>query len=154
MTVVVQRVTSACVRVDGEAVGKCEQGFLLLAGVAKGDDETDIRLLADKISGLRIMEDENQKMNQSLADVGGGMLVISNFTLCGDYRKGNRPDFFSAADPETAKRLYDLFCRLLKEKNPKTECGVFGADMKIEACCDGPVTLVMDSRVLRKLREP
>ncbi len=154
MTVVVQRVTSASVEVEGKIVGSCGRGFLLLAGISKEDTETDVRLLADKIGGLRIMEDENQKMNQSLADVDGGMLVISNFTLCADYRKGNRPDFFGAADPVTAKRLYDLFCQYLKEKNPKVECGIFGADMKIDACCDGPVTLVMDSRVLRKLRQP
>ena len=154
MTVVLQRVTSACVRVDGETVGSCAQGFLLLVGVSREDDETDVGVLCDKIAGLRIMEDENQKMNRSLADVDGGMLIVSNFTLCADYRKGNRPDFFAAAGPDRAKALYGLFCRKMQEKNPRVECGVFGADMKIEAHCDGPVTLVLDSRVLRRVREP
>lgn len=154
MTVVLQRVSSACVRVDGEAVGACENGFLLLVGVTKEDDESDVTLLCDKIANLRIMEDENQKMNRSLADVNGGMLIISNFTLCADYRKGNRPDFFAAASPDQAKKLYDLFCQKMKEKNPRVGCGIFGADMKIEAHCDGPVTLTMDSRVLRRVREP
>ncbi len=153
MIVIVQRVQSAAVAVDGEICGSCEKGLLLLCGVAKGDTEQDARLIADKIVRMRIFEDENQKMNLSVADVGGSVLAISNFTLCADYRKGNRPDYFGAADPISAKALYAYFCDLLSEQIP-TQRGVFGADMKIDVLCDGPVTISVDSRVLRRSREP
>jgi D-tyrosyl-tRNA(Tyr) deacylase len=139
--------------VDGEAVGACENGFLLLVGVTNEDDESDVTLLCDKIANLRIMEDENQNMNRSLADVNGGMLIISNFTLCADYRKGNRPDFFAAARPEQAIPLYEYFVDLVRRDGTPVATGEFGADMKIELCCDGPVTIVMESDKLKKKKE-
>lgn len=150
MTAVIQRVSSASVSVDGDIVGKCREGLLILFGVAEGDSEQDADLLAVKIPKLRIFNDENGKMNLSLADIGGSALVISNFTLLANYRHGNRPDYFGAASPAEAERLYNYFMTQLSAKISSVEGGVFGADMKIEANCDGPVTLVIDSEVLKK----
>lgn len=150
MIAVLQRVKRAAVRVEGEVVGDCAHGLLVLLGVAKGDGEEDARALAEKIVALRIFEDENQKMNLSLADIDGEMLTVSNFTLLASYKKGKRPDYFAAASPEEANRLYEYFCSLVGEKIRRAEKGIFGADMEIETVCDGPVTIVMDSNVLLK----
>lgn len=150
MIAVLQRVNRAAVRVDGEVVGACEKGLLVLLGVARGDGEEDARALAEKIVNLRIFEDENGKMNLSLKDVGGEMLTVSNFTLLASYRKGKRPDYIAAAAPEEANRLYCFFCDLADREIERAARGVFGADMQIETVCDGPVTIVMDSNVLLK----
>ena len=121
----------------------------------KANTKKDFKKFSQRNVHKRRSKDAAVKaLARALADVNGGMLIISNFTLCADYRKGNRPDFFAAASPDQAKKLYDLFCQKMKEKNPRVGCGIFGADMKIEAHCDGPVTLTMDSRVLRRVREP
>lgn len=155
MTVVLQRVLHASVSVDGQVCGSCEKGMLLLVGVCREDTDADALLLAEKIARLRIFEDENQKMNLSLSQIGGGVLAVSNFTLCADYRRGNRPDFFGAMPPDRARALYTYFCDVLGEQLGQSVArGVFGADMKIDACCDGPVTLTLDSRVLRRERTP
>ncbi len=151
MKAIIQRVSSAQVDVDGKTVGKIEKGFLILLGVNNGDDEKDADVLADKISGLRIFTDENDKMNLSLADVNGSVLVISNFTLCADCSHGRRPSFINAARPETAKPLYDYFCdRMLKNGVSRAEKGIFGADMQVSLVNDGPVTIDIDSKDLKK----
>lgn len=150
MIAVLQRVKRAAVSVDGEVVGACGKGLLVLLGVAKGDGEEDARALAEKIINLRIFEDENEKMNLSLLDVHGEMLTVSNFTLLASYKKGKRPDYFAAAAPDEANRLYEYFCDLVEREVSHTDRGVFGADMQIETVCDGPVTIVMDSNVLLK----
>lgn len=150
MRAVVQRVHRASVTADGIPAGMCDVGLLILLGVARGDTAEDALALAEKISKMRIFCDENGKMNLSVRDIGGGALVVSNFTLCAAYAKGNRPDYFAAEDPAAAKKLYDHFSRLLAERVGRVECGVFGADMQISTELDGPVTIVMDSEVLRK----
>lgn len=144
MRIVLQRVTSASVRVDGEVTGAIGTGFLLLLGVGHGDTEDDCRRLADKISGLRIFSDENDKINLSLSDVGGEVLVVPQFTLYADCRKGNRPNFVQAAKPELANELYEYFVDHLRQKGLHIETGVFGADMKVELLNDGPFTLVLE----------
>lgn len=149
MRVVVQRVISASVAVSGETVGKCGKGFLILLGVAKGDTEADAELLAAKLSKLRVFEDENGKMNRSLSDIDGELLIISNFTLYADCRHGNRPDFLKAEAPAEADRLYNFFTDRMRELSGcPTETGIFGADMKVSIENDGPVTLVIDSSEL------
>lgn len=151
MRVVVQRVSGASVAVSGETVGKCGRGFLILLGVAKGDTEADADVLAAKLSKLRIFEDGNGKMNLSLSDIGGELLIISNFTLYADCRHGNRPDFLMAEAPAEANRLYEYFTDRMKTLSGcPTETGVFGADMKVSIENDGPVTLVIDSPELMK----
>ena len=150
MRAVLQRVESASVTIDGAVKGKCGQGLLILLGVAKGDTEPDAAVLAEKISKLRIFSDENDKMNLSVTDINGSALVISNFTLCADYRKGNRPDYFQNAEPDTANELYEYFVTLLHDRIASVECGEFGADMKVSLVNDGPVTIIMDSGVLMK----
>lgn len=151
MLAVLQRVSNASVTVDGEIKGQINKGFLILLGVNSQDTDKDAAVLAAKISGLRIFTDENDKMNLSLEDVEGETLVISNFTLCADCRKGRRPNFISAARPETAEPLYELFCSELKANGvKKVEKGVFGADMKVELLNDGPVTITIDSKELIK----
>lgn len=150
MIAVIQRVTRAAVTADGLPSGNCGKGFLILLGVLKGDDAEDVRLLAEKISKLRVFEDEAGKMNLALADVSGGLLVVSNFTLGANYAHGNRPDFFGSASPDVAEPLYEDFIRQIKAKGIPCESGVFGADMQINMEADGPVTIVMDSAVLRK----
>lgn len=147
MIAVIQRVSGASVSVDGETVGKCGHGLCILLGVAEGDTREDADALARKILNLRIFEDENGKMNRSLVDVSGEMLVISNFTLLASYKKGNRPDYMGAARPEAANGLYEYFADNCRCFVP-VECGVFGADMKVYIHNDGPVTIVMDSKVL------
>ena len=150
MIAVIQRVKKASVIADGVPSGVCDKGFLILLGVLKGDEEEDVRLLSEKISKLRVFEDEAGKMNLSLADVSGGLLVVSNFTLGANYVHGNRPDFFESAPPAEAEPLYELFIAQIKEKGFPCESGVFGADMEISLVADGPVTIVMDSLKLRK----
>ena len=150
MRAVLTRVKSASVAIDGEIVGRIGQGFLILLGVGPEDTEEVCRYLAEKTLGLRIFEDENQKMNRSILDVGGEALVVSNFTLLANYSHGNRPEYMSAAAPAEANRLYEYFCEKLNESVPHVGRGVFGADMAVEIMGDGPVTIVMDSKVLIK----
>jgi len=145
MRVVVQRVTRAEVRVADQVVGRIDQGLLVLLGVAAGDLEEDARFVADKLAALRVFEDHAGKMNRSVADVGGGLLVVSQFTLLGDARKGNRPGFSAAAPPEEANALYERVCALLREKGLPVAQGVFRADMQVELVNDGPVTILLDS---------
>lgn len=151
MIVVLQRVLSSEVVIDGECVGKGNHGLLLLCGVEKGDDENDAVLMAEKILKMRIFEDEADKMNLSVADIGGDIVVVPNFTLLAAYRKGNRPDFMNSAPPSEAKSLFEYFKGYLSERI-HTESGVFGADMKVSLVNDGPVTISMDSRVLKRER--
>lgn len=150
MTAVLQRVSRATVYADGEFSGECGKGLFILLGINTEDTEEDARLLADKIARLRIFCDEQDKMNLSVTDVGGGVLVVSNFTLQANYARGNRPDYLAAARPEKAEPLYEYFLRLMEERVTQVGHGKFGADMRIEASCDGPVTIVMDSAVLKK----
>jgi len=150
MKAVIQRVSSASVVVDGQTVGSCERGYLILLGVAMGDTETDAELLCKKISALRIFRDENEKMNLSIRDIDGEALVISQFTLLADYRHGNRPDFLASAKPDEANRLYEYFKTLLSKELRRVESGIFGADMKVSLVNDGPVTICMDSEILKK----
>ena len=150
MRAVIQRVSSASVAVDGEVVGSCERGYLILLGVAQGDTELDAELLCKKIAALRIFRDENDKMNLSIRDIDGEALVISQFTLLANYRHGNRPDFLESAKPDEANRLYEYFKGLLSRELRRVECGIFGADMKVSLTNDGPVTICMDSEVLKK----
>lgn len=149
MIAVLQRVRRASVSVDGEVRGRCQQGLLILLGVDVDDTEEDARLLSAKIANLRIFEDENGKMNLSAVTIGGEALVISNFTLLANYSHGHRPDYLRAARPPQAEPLYLHFAELLRAHLPSVECGVFGADMKLDIDADGPVTIVMDSAVLR-----
>lgn len=145
MRAVLTRVTSASVSIGGEIKGKIGKGFLVLLGIKDGDNSDDVKKLASKITGLRIFEDENEKMNLSLDQVGGDILVISQFTLYGNCKKGRRPEFISAARPETAIPLYEHFISLCREEGFHVETGEFGADMQVLSCNDGPVTLILDT---------
>lgn len=153
MIAVLQRAESAEVTVGGETVGKIGKGLLLLLGVAEGDGEKDAIALAAKAAKCRIFSDGEGKQNLSLIDVGGEALVVSNFTLLANYKHGNRPDYFGAAKPEEADRLYGFFVSELKKHVPSVQTGVFGADMKIALHADGPITIVMDSAVLSSAKE-
>jgi len=153
MTLVLQRVKNAAVTVDEETVGEIGEGLLLLLGVAAGDAEHDADLLAAKAVNCRIFSDEAGRMNRSVLDVGGSLLVVSNFTLLGDYRHGNRPDFFGAADPAMAEKLYEYFIARVRERVDRVATGRFGAHMRIDFAADGPVTLVMESDALKKKGE-
>lgn len=148
MRAVIQRVLNASVEVDNEIIGKIGQGFLVLLGVGQEDDEADMKYIADKIINLRVFEDENEKMNLSINDVGGELLVVSQFTLYGDCRKGRRPSFDSAGEPKMAKELYEKTCKYFKDFGIKVETGRFAADMKVNLLNDGPVTLLLDSKKL------
>lgn len=151
MKAVIQRVTRASVTVDGERVSAIENGLLILLGVAEGDTRRDAEVLADKIANLRIFSDSDDKMNLSLLTVEGAALVVSQFTLCADCRKGRRPDFFGAAKPDIADELYEYFCERIKNTGvDEVQKGVFGADMKVELLNDGPVTILIDSGDLKK----
>ncbi len=150
MKAVLQRVSEASVKVDGKVVGSCGQGLMILLGVAEGDTTAEADMLAKKILALRIFCDENGKMNKSVKDIDGEMLVISQFTLLANYRHGNRPDFLSAVSPDEATRLYEYFVSLVREEIRNVGCGIFGADMKVSLCNDGPVTIVMDTDVLKR----
>jgi D-aminoacyl-tRNA deacylase len=146
MRAVFQRVTSASVEVDGKIVGRIQQGMMVLLGVAKGDDESDTRYLVDKIRSLRIFADEQGKMNRSLTEVGGGVLLVSQFTLLGRTTNGRRPSFDGAAPPDLAKRLYEQVAADLRACGTPVETGVFAARMQVALVNDGPVTFVVDSR--------
>ena len=148
MRAVLSKVKSASVRVDGKTVGQIGQGFLILLGVTHDDTEVQCRKLADKLCSLRIFDDENDKINLSLDDVGGEILVISQFTLYGNCRKGRRPEFLSAARPETAIPLYERVIALCREQGFRVETGVFGADMQVLSQNDGPVTILLDTKEL------
>lgn len=150
MKAVIQRVSNARVVVDGECVGSCERGYMILLGVAAGDTEEDAELLCRKIVNLRIFCDEAGKMNRSIKDIDGEMLVISQFTLLANYRHGNRPDFLESAKPDEANRLYEYFKSLAAAEVRRVEAGVFGAHMEVSLTNDGPVTIVMDSEVLKR----
>ena len=150
MIAVLQRVKHATVEVDGNIVGECGSGLCVLLGVAREDTEEDARALVQKMVELRIFRDENDKMNLSLKDIGGELLVVSNFTLLAAYKKGRRPDFFGAAAPADAERLYEYFCSLCEVEIPHVARGIFGADMDLTITNQGPVTIVMDSNVLLK----
>lgn len=145
MRAVVQRVDKAKVTVDGKIVGEISRGLMVLVGVVEGDTEKDVQYLADKVTGLRIFEDEAEKMNLSVKDIGGEILSVSQFTLYGDCRKGKRPSFDKAAKPETAIVLYKKFNELCRQQNIKVETGVFGAHMLVELANNGPVTILLDS---------
>jgi D-tyrosyl-tRNA(Tyr) deacylase len=145
MRIVVQRSKQASVTVDGEITGQITKGLVLLVGVTHEDTNEDAAYLADKIVNLRIFEDENEKMNLSLLDVGGEILSVSQFTLYGDCKKGRRPNFMAAAKPDFANELYEEFNSLLREKGIHVETGIFGAMMDVALINDGPVTLIVDS---------
>ncbi len=148
MRAVIQRVRESSVSVDGEIKGAVGKGYNILLGVMQGDTEAQAELLAAKVSKLRVFEDENGKMNKSVLDVGGEILVISQFTLCADIKKGNRPSFTDSAAPDEANRLYECFCACLRNEGvSKVETGVFAADMLVKIDNDGPVTIVMDTEI-------
>jgi D-aminoacyl-tRNA deacylase len=146
MKAVIQRATRASVEVNGQVVGRIDAGLLVLLGVAKGDGETDGRYLVEKIRTLRIFADEQGKMNRSLADIGGSVLLVSQFTLLGRTTNGHRPSFDEAAPPDEAKGLYEQVVAGLRDHGTHVETGVFAAHMQVELRNDGPVTFVLDSR--------
>src|SRR5574337_1543286 len=149
MRAVLQRVTNASVEVERKVVGQIQEGLMVLLGVAKGDDETDVRYLIDKIRSLRIFADEQGKMNRSLTDVGGAVLLVSQFTLLGRTDNGRRPSFDGAAPPDLAKRLYEQVAADLQAGGTSVETGVFASHMSVTLVNDGPVTFVVDSRAAR-----
>lgn len=146
MRCVVQKVTRASVTVDGELVGAIENGYMVLVGAEEGDLEQDVSYCAEKISGLRVFEDEDDKMNLSLQDVGGAVLLVSQFTLLGDARHGRRPSFIRAARPEQAEPLFELLCRRIADKGIHVETGRFRTHMEVSLVNDGPVTILLDSK--------
>lgn len=148
MRFVIQRVSHASVTIDAEVAGKIEKGFLVLIGIEDDDTEKTADKMVAKMTGLRIFEDEEGKMNLSLKQVNGGLLLISQFTLYADCRKGNRPSFIRAGKPEKASRLYEYIIEKCREQDLQVEQGIFGADMKVELLNDGPVTILLDSREL------
>lgn len=145
MRAVVQRVTYSNVKVDGNIVGEINRGFNVLIGISKEDTEEDMKYIKDKLINLRVFEDENNKMNLSLSDIQGELLIISQFTLYGDVRKGRRPNFMNALGGNETKVFYDKFIESMKETGLKIETGIFGADMKVDIKNDGPVTILLDS---------
>lgn len=150
MKAILQRVTFAEVKVDGNTVGKIDNGFLILLGVAEGDTEKEADALSAKVATLRVFTDENDKMNLSLADIDGEVLVISNFTLYADCSHGRRPNFMKAAKPDIAEPLYEYFCEKMADNGVRrVEKGIFGADMKVSLLNDGPVTIDIDTRDLK-----
>lgn len=146
MRTVIQRVSRGNVTIDGNTTGAIRQGFVVLLGVAAGDERADAEYLAEKISNLRVFEDSGGKMNLSIGDIGGSMLVISQFTLLADCRKGRRPSFVKAAGPETANELYTYFIQQVQTRQIPVETGRFGARMAVSIENDGPVTIIIDSR--------
>lgn len=150
MKAVIQRISEGKVTVDNEIIAQCGRGLLVLLGVAQSDTEEDAELLAAKITKLRIFSDENDKMNLSVTDVDGGIIVVSNFTLMASYRKGNRPDYLQSASPEKAEMLYEYFTKLVSQVIKNTSHGSFGAHMMVSITNDGPVTISMDSEVLKQ----
>lgn len=151
MRAIIQRVAKSSVTVDGELKGSVGKGYNVLLGVMEGDTDVQAELLAAKVSKLRVFEDENGKMNKSILDIGGEILAISQFTLCADIKKGNRPSFTDSAAPDEANRLYEYFCDCLRKDGvSKVETGVFAADMLVSIENDGPVTIMMDTDIWRK----
>ena len=150
MRAIVQRISQGKVSVDGEIIAQCGRGLMVLLGVTHGDTREDADLLADKIAKLRIFSDENDKMNLSVTDVDGGIILVSQFTLYASYRKGNRPDYMNSASPDVAEPLYGYFAERLKTHTPKVSTGQFGAHMMLDFVNDGPVTIPMDSDVLKQ----
>lgn len=144
MKIVIQRVSSASVEVNGETVGAINKGFLVLFGAAEGDTKADADRLAKKVCNLRIFEDENERINKSLSDVDGSLLVISQFTLCADCSHGNRPSFFGAMEPKQASELYDYFCEQCKTYIPNVQKGIFGEVMKVSLVNEGPFTITLE----------
>lgn len=153
MRAVIQRVSRASVSVDGAVVGECGKGFLVFLCVMENDDVSDVDLMCRKIVNMRIFEDENGKINRSLSDVGGQLLVISQFTLSANCVHGNRPDFLAAAKPETASALFDRFVAQAGETVPHVGTGVFGAHMDVSIENDGPFTIILDTDTLRKKKD-
>jgi len=149
--VVLQRVSGSSVSIEGKIVGQIGSGFLVLAGIGTDDTEQDYKFLAEKIVNLRVFEDDEGKMNRSLLETGGSLLVVSQFTLFADCRKGRRPSFINAAPPEKAAADFDKFLALLKQYQIKVESGVFGAMMDVELVNDGPVTIILDSKELQSV---
>ena len=151
MKAVIQRVSEASVKVDGETVGSCQNGYMILLGAADGDTLEDVEILARKVANLRVFCDEDDKMNKSILDIYGEVLAISQFTLCADVKKGNRPSFIKALEPVKAEEYYNIFCEKLKENGiKKVSKGIFGADMKVSLVNDGPVTILYDTEIWRK----
>jgi D-tyrosyl-tRNA(Tyr) deacylase len=146
MRAVIQRVTSASVTVEGEIIGAIEKGLLVLLGVAQEDTDDDARQMAEKVAQLRIFEDADGKMNLSVEEIGGAVLVVSQFTLLGDCRKGRRPSFIAAALPEVAERLYETFAANLGSRGLRVATGKFRANMQVALVNDGPVTILLDSK--------
>jgi D-tyrosyl-tRNA(Tyr) deacylase len=144
MRLVIQRVTQATVSVNGQIVGQCGHGLCILAGVRHGDTDAEVKWLAQKVAGLRIFEDDEGKMNRSVLDIGGSALVVSQFTLYADARRGRRPDFIDAAPPNVAEPLVEKFVEFLKAEGVPAETGVFGALMLVEIHNDGPVTILLE----------
>ena len=151
MKAVIQRVESARVTVGGRETGSCKNGFLVLVGAAQGDTADDALILAKKTVSLRVFSDSDGKMNRSIADIDGEILAVSQFTLCADVKKGNRPSFTGALEPEKAKELYEIYCKELEKLGVrKVATGIFGADMKVSLVNDGPVTILFDTVIWRK----
>lgn len=148
MRAVIQRVERASVQVAARVVGAIDHGQLVLLGVENGDDQRDAKYLAEKVVGLRIFEDEQGRMNRNVLESGGSLLVVSQFTLLGDVRRGKRPSFIAAAQPDQANPLYTHFCELLEQAGVPTARGEFQAEMRVELVNDGPVTILLDSRKL------
>ena len=148
MRLVVQKVSQSSVKIEGEFVGAIDKGYMVLVGITNGDDELLVEKMVDKLVNLRIFEDENDKLNLSLLDVGGSVLSISQFTLYANCKKGRRPSFIDAAKPDISSPLYDFFNKKLEEKGINVERGVFGAMMEVSLINDGPVTIILDSNEL------
>ena len=150
MIAVVQRVSRAQVAVYGKVIGSCDKGFMVLLGVAANDDEAEARALCQKLVKLRIFKDENDKMNLSIRDIGGSMLIVSQFTLLADTSHGNRPSFIGAGAPAHANELYEKFVDMVRAENIPVETGEFGADMEVSLVNEGPVTIIMNSADYKK----
>lgn len=151
MKAVIQRVQNASVSVEDKVIGSCNQGYMILLGAAEDDTLEDVDILARKVVNLRVFCDDDDKMNKSILDVGGEVLAISQFTLCADVKKGNRPSFIKAMEPVKAEEFYNIFCQKLLENGIKrVEKGIFGADMKVTLVNDGPVTIIYDTQIWRK----
>lgn len=148
MRFICQRVLEAQVKINGQSVGRIDQGLLVYLSVGKGDTEVDARFMADKLVNLRVFSDDAGKMNLSVLDIGGGILLVSNFTLHGDCRKGRRPSFDAAAEPKSAQQLYEKVIELLSKQSITVETGTFGSYMHVSSVNDGPVTFLLDSNRL------
>lgn len=144
MRLLIQRVSKASVKVEGECVGKINKGFLVFLGITHGDTKDNVDYLVNKLYNLRVFEDENKKMNLSIKDINGEILIVSQFTLYADTSHGNRPSFINAAKPDKANELYEYFIEKAKQTGLKIEAGIFGADMKVELLNDGPVTILLE----------